>query len=636
MIAIAAFAVTLAAAADDVPAWLKDAAAASLPTYDRKVSTVVLFNEEQTVVSDAGRLTTTTRTAIKFLTRVGADATFFEQYDTGSGKVRDFRAWMISPSGKVKKYGKDEILDVACAANDVYNECRRRAVSGKNDADTGAVFAYEATVERQAFVPQLVFYYQDTSPVRLARFSVTLPPGWELKASSFNGAPAERPPSGNVYSWQMENVAPIDPESASPGVSSLAPWTGVSLAGKGGRPVLSWTDAARTLAELNQGVAEPNEAMSAKAKSLVQGLTTDLDKIRAIGKFVQGTNYVSIQVNIGKGGGYRPRPAPLVFQRLYGDCKDKANLVRAMLKAIGMEAYPVAIYAGDRTHVRREWASLGSFNHAISAIKVGADTKAAAVLEHPRLGRLLLFDSTDPYTPAGRLPDHEQASLALIGAPEGDLIEVPAAPADAADRKREIDATLGADGSLSGMFVDRRTGETLAPVVSHFRSAGQTEYLKAVERWVGRGVPGAATSALVVADEDGAFTLKGNFKTVAYAQQPQPTMLIFRAAPLRHDVVRLTEKTRKHPVVLDADALTETVRVSIPAGYRVDELPPPVSLKSPFGTFEAKWSLNGGTVTFQRKVEVQAQSVPAAKYGELRKFLDVVGGAPESPVVLVK
>src|SRR5690242_5770049 len=110
MIAIAAFAVTLAAAADDVPAWLKDAAAASLPTYDRKVSTVVLFNEEQTVVSDAGRLTTTTRTAIKFLTRVGADATFFEQYDTGSGKVRDFRAWMISPSGKVKKYGKDEIL----------------------------------------------------------------------------------------------------------------------------------------------------------------------------------------------------------------------------------------------------------------------------------------------------------------------------------------------------------------------------------------------------------------------------------------------------------------------------------------------------------------------------------------------
>jgi hypothetical protein len=68
----------------------------------------------------------------------------------------------------------------------------------------------------------------------------------------------------------------------------------------------------------------------------------------------------------------------------------------------------------------------------------------------------------------------------------------------------------------------------------------------------------------------------------------------------------------------------------------VDELPPPVSIKSPFGSFEASWASTAGAVTFQRKVEVQAQSVPAAQYAELRKFLELVGGAPESPVVLVK
>ena len=122
-----------------------------LPAYDRKVNTVVLLNEEQTVVGESGKLTMTTRTAIKFVTRVGTDVTFFEQYDTASSKVRDFRAWMVSPAGKVKKYGKDEILDVACAENDVYNDCRRRVVSGRRDAETGSVFAYEAVVERQLF-----------------------------------------------------------------------------------------------------------------------------------------------------------------------------------------------------------------------------------------------------------------------------------------------------------------------------------------------------------------------------------------------------------------------------------------------------------------------------------------------------
>lgn len=86
-----------------------------------KVTTVALLNEEHTTVSESGKLTTTTRSAVRMLTRQGASAIFSEQYDTASGKVRDFKAWTISPSGKVKKYGKDEILDVGCAENDVYN-----------------------------------------------------------------------------------------------------------------------------------------------------------------------------------------------------------------------------------------------------------------------------------------------------------------------------------------------------------------------------------------------------------------------------------------------------------------------------------------------------------------------------------
>src|ERR1044071_2548445 len=129
----ALFSCAAAVAADDTPAWLREAAAATLPGYAAKVNTVVLLNEEHTTVAESGKLSTVTHTAIKILNRQGADVAFFEQYDTAGDKVKDFRAWMIAPSGKVKKYGKDEILDVACAENDVYNQCRRRLVSGKRD-----------------------------------------------------------------------------------------------------------------------------------------------------------------------------------------------------------------------------------------------------------------------------------------------------------------------------------------------------------------------------------------------------------------------------------------------------------------------------------------------------------------------
>jgi len=196
---LAVFCPLLALAADDAPGWLKDLTHSTVPQFGPKVNTVVLLNEENATVGDSGKVTTTSRAAVKILARQGVDVVFSEQYETNGGKVRDFHAWMIAPSGRVKKYGKEEILDVACASNDVYNECRLRLVSGKADAEPGAVFGYEATVEEQSFAQQLYFHFQDHSPVLLARFVVTVPAGWEIKSTSFNGAPKEAAATGATF-----------------------------------------------------------------------------------------------------------------------------------------------------------------------------------------------------------------------------------------------------------------------------------------------------------------------------------------------------------------------------------------------------------------------------------------------------
>jgi hypothetical protein len=623
-------------AADDTPAWLKELTGATLPQYSAKVNNVVLLNEEHTTVNESGKLSKTTRTAIKILNRQGGDITYFEEYDTTGGKVRDFRAWMILPSGKVKKYGKEEIFDVACAPNDVYNECRRRAVSGKRDAEAGAIFAYEATTESQDFSNQLSFWFQEGAPVRSARFLVTMPAGWELKSFPFNGAPRETA-AGGTYTWQMENLPELKTEPGSPSFRTVAPWVGVSLISPGRKAVLSWPEASRLLTQLNDGQWEPNEAVAAKARSLVEGANTDFDKIRAIGRFTQQVNYVSIQVNLSKGGGYRPHAAAQVFQKLYGDCKDKANLTRAMLKAVGLTAYPVAIYSGDRTHVTAEWPSLGAFNHAITAIRVGPETKAPAVLEHPTLGRLLFFDPTDSYVPVGYLPDHEQASMALIGAGEqGDLVRVPSGIAAAGDHEREVDAVLGADGSIHGKFTDKRTGEEFASTISMYRANPKSDYVKYIERWVGQSIPGATTTAVEAEDSAGEFRLKGQFASPRFAQRPQPGMMIFKAGLLSHGELRFTEKSRQYPVVVDADALKESVRIELPAGFKVDELPKPVAIDGPFGKYQASWAAESGSIVFKRTLEMPAQTVPAGKYAELKKFLDAVASSGESPVVLVK
>jgi hypothetical protein len=624
-------------AADDTPAWLRDLTGIQLPQYDAKVNTVVLLNEDHTVAADSGKLTTTTRTAIKVLARQGVDVVFFDQYDTSSGKVRDFRAWMISPSGKVKKYGKEEILDVACADNDVYNECRRRLVSGKRDTETGAVFGYESIIEYQSFSNQLLFHFQDSSPVRLARFQVTVPAGWQVKETSFNGAPRQATMAGDTYAWQMENLPELKQEPASPAFLTLAPWVGVNLLQPGAKKaVLSWPDAAKLLVELNSGQEEPSPALTAKARALTEGAATELDKIRAIGRFTQQVKYASIQMNLSKGGGYKPHAASQTFEKLYGDCKDKANLTRAMLRAVGITAYPVAIYSGDRTHVNQEWPSVGAFNHAISAIRVGPDTKAPAVLEDSKLGRLLFFDPTDPYVPAGYLPDHEQASLALVATEGGDLVRVPSGSPSAAYHDRQVEAKLGVDGSIDGRFVDKRTGEELGNAVAQYRASAKADYTKYIERWVGQSVAGALTNGVEVTDKEGEFVVEAKFASPRFAQRPQAQMMIFKAALLNHNDVRLTEKTRKYPVVVDTDSLRETVRIELPAGFKVDELPDAVRLESPYGKYQATWTSEAGAIVFKRTFEMPAQTVPVAQYADLKQFLDRVATAGNSPVVLVR
>jgi hypothetical protein len=199
-----------------------------------------------------------------------------------------------------------------------------------------------------------------------------------------------------------------------------------------------------------------------------------------------------------------------------------------------------------------------------------------------------------------------------------------------------VDAVLKADGSINGEFVEKYTGEAFPPALSEYRGVSKTDYMKGVERWVGHSVPGSATSDVEVQDGAAEFVLKGKFASKTFVQNPQPRMMIFRAGLLRHGEIRLTQKTRKYPVVLDADAIAETVKIALPEGYKVDELPDPVRLDSSFGKFEASWVASSGELVFQRKLEMPAQSVPVAQYGELRKFLDVVMGSAELPVVLVK
>ena len=639
--------ISCAFAGDDLPNWLRELSSAKTGPYPSKVPAVVLLDEENVTVDDNGRVTTSNRKAIKVLTREGRkDAVARKVYVTGTGKIRDMRAWMIRPSGDVKKYGKDAIVDLALAANDIYNESRMRAVLASDDADPGAVFGYESVTEDRSIFSQFEWSFQEHLPALLSRFVVNVPSGWRAEGVVFNGKVTPQV-AGSTYTWEYRDLPFIEEEPASPSLAALAPRVAVSyFPAEGakatpGKIFHEWPDVAQWLAELEDPQSAPTPEIAEKAQALVSGAKTELDRIRAIGHYVQTVKYVSIQIGLGRGGGYRPHTAAQVFQKQYGDCKDKSNLMRSMLKAAGIPSYMVSIWAGDPGYVRDSWPSPHQFNHAIIAVKLtDAASSSPATIEHPQLGRLLFFDPTDENTPLGDLPDHEQGSFALIDATTANpLIRMPVIPAAANRVERETEVTLAADGSIVSKLSEKAYGQSAAVVRRRFRSQASGDFTKWVERWITSGANAAAVTKVQPVDDFAGqhFDLQLEFKSERYAQSMRGRLLVFRPSVVtRRGTLLFSEVKRQNPVRLDAETFQETVRVKLPVGFKIDEMPDGGKLETPFGTYTASYQTQGDELVFARKLEIRAATVPVEQYPELKKFFERVAGSEQSPVVLAK
>ena len=639
-----------ALAGDDVPAWLRQAAAAPAPAYPKDVPAVVLLKDVTVTVGENGRITTVTNYAVRILRREGrAAAIAMEGYDTGSGgKVREIRAWLIRPSGDIKRYDKNKVIDIAGAPNDVYDETHIKEIIAEDDADTGAVFGYQSTTEERADFTQMEWAFQDDFldgclPTLLARYTLTLPPSWRATNVTFNHSKVDPTVNGSTYAWELRDLPTIDPEPSGPSVRALAPRLAVNYfpppgaSSAGPKSFENWTEVSRWYTELSDPQAAPDDALAAKAHELTAGAKTELERISAIGRFVQNIQYISIQIGIGR---LRPHSASQVFAKQYGDCKDKANLMRAMLKAIKIQSYPVLIYSGDPTYVREEWASADQFNHCIIAIKVSDATQAATVITHPKLGRLLIFDATDDDTPVGDLPDHEQGSFALIAAGDaGSLVRMPVTPPETNRLERQAEVSLAPDGSITASVHERASGQSAVNFRREFRHLSRPDYTKMIERWVTHGATAAQLSKIEPSDEskDGRFTLDVDFTVPGYAQLMQERLLVFKPAIVsRRESVPLTEQTRERPIVLQSNEFTETVRVKLPAGFDVDELPDPTKLDTPFGTYAAAYEVRDGQLVFTRSFAQHAMTIPADQYASVRKFFERIRAAEQAPVVLAK
>lgn len=638
--------VTTAVADSTPPMWMRQAAAANVPGYEKDVPAVVLHDEQQVTYGTDGKLITTENFALKVLNREGRDfAVARAFYLVSAGKVRSIEAWLIRSDGTTKNYEKNAILDIISDPDDVYDEGRVKVIDASGEVDTGHVFGYTVVSEDTPLFYQDVWGFQNRLPTLTSRYSLTLPSGWKASSITFNAPDVKPTVTGNTYVWEMKNMAPIPPEPLSPSVMNLAPRIAVNYSPENAaqsvnRSFADWSEVSKWASGLYDPQVVIDDSIAIKARELTANAKTEFEKIHAIGTFVQNLQYISIDIGVGHGNGYKPRSSTLVLARGYGDCKDKANLMRALLKTLKIDSYPIAIYSGDPTFVRSEWASPRQFNHAIIAVKVSDETKGPTVLEHSKLGRLLIFDATDQFTPVGDLPDYLQGSNALIIAGDnGGLSKMPVSPSDFDVLQRTIDVTLSDTGAIKGTIREKALGQTSSYFRREHRGMSPGDYRKALEGWLTRGATGAQLVNFSAQDKHStaSFDLDVEFSAGRYGQLMQNRLLVFKPVIVgRRNAVSLTEPKRKNPIEIDSNSMNETLVYTLPTGFAVDEVPEAVDLQTDFGRYSTTFEVKEGKLFVTRKLSMTRTIIPAEKYSAVKDFFTKMHDAEQSPIVLVR
>lgn len=313
-----------------------------------------------------------------------------------------------------------------------------------------------------------------------------------------------------------------------------------------------------------------------------------------------------------------------------------------MLREIGVKSFYMPIHDERGIYTEKTPPNLG-FNHVILAIQMpqGSVPKPLpAMINHPKLGQLLIFDPTQELVPFGELPYYEQDSFALLvtGNDGGELVHLPASSPELNTYRRNTRVKLLADGTLEGEIDETMSGYLAMLGRAYLKHESQNERKKIIEHFMGTNLGNIQVQNVEMENADEINkNLILHFKITVghYAKNAGPLLLVRprvvgeMAGPID------ASKPRHYPYEFDAPFLrSDSVEISLPEGYSVDELPNSAKGNFSFAEYKSKTEQAGNVLKYSREYKMQTTSVPAEKFDDLRHLFSQIIADEKSMAVL--
>lgn len=575
---------------------------------------------------------------VRVLTPEGAQALgrFPIWYDGETERVEVHHARVLHPDGSVHE---GEVVPISREGD------RQVTLVAFAQIEPGDVVHLEFSRNqfRQSFFGDYfgsIHPFRQFEPTHLARYVLIHPTSRTFHVHRTGGAPAavqDHEAEGyRTRVWTMRDLPAIETHPFMPPIRELSPTVQVST-------FQDWDALATWYWHLIRSQNQSTPEIRRHVQTLTAGMRTDREKVAAIFDWVSR----EVRNNEWEFGvhGFKPYSAGVIFNRRFGDCKDKATLVNVMAREIGLEAWPVLIHATD---VSRPDAGRGAedlalpllnhFNHCISLVHVDGET--------------LFLDPTVLYRTIDSNPLNDAGGEALVVHPDGgERAQLPETTPERHRWEEETELVLAPDG-----VVDMRQEAVASGHAAVYMRAwfGNPRAWDHVIRALGRQHFGTIAAGTVedfdasgVGADETRLQYRLRIRDFSH-RRDRALRLRFPGLLVAGDVTKgfafpetwmqfASASRREVDLVLPATyALRRTVHVRYPDGFVLRNRLRDLHKTFPFGRLDITFEEVGASLTVQYAFVIEQRRISVADYPAFRRMLHAADWMGQTELLLEK
>ena len=549
-------------------------------------------------------------------------------YDSTYERVELEFARTITGDGKVIYAGKESIRNIGLYRNfPLYSNSKAFIVSMPS-VEVGSVIEYKIRIYSSKLINEddcsLIYRLRERYPIFKAKFSFVTPKNRETYFKFSNQEYAEginlkpdlvEKEGKKVYTWNFNQIKPIIPEYNMPSTSYVNHAISIST-------FSSWDEVYKWWKFLYQDKLKLDDEIKDFTKNLIRGASTDYDKAKKLYEFVaKNIRYVAIEYG---DSGYEPHYANEVFVNRYGDCKDQAILLVAMLKFTGLKGYPVLIPTRSAYPLDKDFPSV-IFNHAICAVEIE--------------GRLIFMDPTAETTAFEYVPLADQDRLVLVFLDDTWAITKIKAIEDN-ELVYKMDIVINEDESAT---ITRRVS------TQGFYSSSYRWYLKYThpaiikEEIQRKMMEISSLSKLIdyqvsdVDDFDTTPTLSYKFVSEKFLNPAGDLRIVPILDQVHLDHALISKEERRYPIDFKGIySIRANINITLPKNLEVKYLPRSTTLENSWFILEVSYQENSGSVIFNQVFRVKERFVEREDYEDFKEYLKEALFSLREEVILEK